>query len=36
MDADPAVNPAANEACNGYDDDCDGQSNLYSCEVWVR
>ena len=24
IDSDPAINPAATEACNGYDDNCDG------------
>ena len=35
-DANPAVNPAADEVCNGFDDDCDGTVDLSAsdAEAW--
>jgi hypothetical protein len=37
-DANPAVNPAAKELCNGLDDNCDGQldENLVPRTAWYR
>lgn len=38
-DSDPDVNPGATEACNGYDDDCDGiadSSSVCPCNVEYR
>jgi large repetitive protein len=38
-DADPDVNPDGTEACNGYDDDCDGtadSSSLCPCNIEYR
>jgi len=40
-DDDPNVNPAADEVCNGIDDDCDGDidgddSNLAADQTWFR
>ena len=38
-DSDPDVNPAGTEACNGYDDDCDGtadSSSLCPCNIEYR
>jgi hypothetical protein len=30
-DTDPAVNPDADETCNGHDDDCDGETDESGC-----
>ncbi len=38
-DADPSVNPAASERCNGRDDDCDGQTDeddAVDAPTWYR
>ena len=32
-DSDPAVNPAAQEVCNGVDDDCDGDADIEDPDV---
>ncbi|MCB9760224.1 MAG: hypothetical protein H6739_10350 [Alphaproteobacteria bacterium] len=33
-ESDPAVNPEANEACNGIDDDCDGEIDDAVGDLW--
>jgi hypothetical protein len=35
-DADPAVNPAADEVCNGIDDDCDGRIDADALDAVTR